>query len=377
MRAFRVCRWASTLSPAVYAHLKQLSLPQLRDGNPGSKEEAFVSGLTVEFKCLQKLQTQIHELQTMVQEETDKELIELAQEEAEVAKGRLAGLEQEVRDFILQHIRPQEEDVDALELQVRAAAGGTEAGLFACDMFQMYNKFCSRKGWAFDICTFQADNIGGTSISEAVARVSGPGAYAALMWEAGVHRVQRVPSTEKSGRMHTSTVTVTVMPEMPNVNLVLDEKELKFTTFRPGGPGGQNVDKSDSGSRVVHIPTGLMASIVEDRSYMQNRKRAMEVLAGRVYNFEQKKLRNNWLGRQRAQQGTGDRSEKIRTYNFPAARVVDHRSGLTVFSLPEVLQGDLDELVDAMMRHHEDDLLVAWAEGSDPEPSNNRRKQSP
>eukprot|EP00667_Euglena_gracilis_P013725 EG_transcript_14186 len=370
MGVWRACRRASSLSPALYARLRRLSGPQHRaegSGAPDGRQAAFVADLAVEFQHLQKLQNQIRELQTMVAEETDQELIDLVQEEAEAAKGKLSDKEQGVREFILRHIRPPEEDVDALELQVRAAAGGSEAGLFACDMFEMYNKYCGRKGWGFAPLSFQADNIGGTSISEAVARVTGPGAYTALMWEAGVHRVQRVPATEKSGRMHTSTATVTVMPEMPNVDFVLDEKELKFYQFRPGGPGGQSANKADSGCRVVHLPTGLMASIVEDRSYILNRKRALEILAARVHNAEQKKLRNSWLGRQRTQQGTGDRSEKIRTYNYPASRVVDHRSGLTLFSLPEVLEGDLDELVEAMVRRHEDDLLQAWAEEGSPD----------
>jgi len=357
-------RLASSLSPALQKKLRRLRSEY--DADPGRhasepKHAALVGQLAACQRRLESFERELIELRAMGKD-PDAALAALARDEVSAVAAKMKGEEDVIRETLLGSVIDEEESAEALELQLRAAAGGSEAGLFAFDLFEMYRKHCDRKRWQFDVVTFQADNIGGTSISEAVARIEGPGAYAALMWEGGVHRVQRVPATEKSGRIHTSTATVVVLPEMPPVDLRLEEKDVRVTPFRVGGPGGQNVDKSNSGCRVTHLPTGLTATIGDERSFTVNRTAALQVLAARVANHERRRLRAEKLGRTKAQQGTGDRSEKIRTYNYPASRVVDHRSGLTLQNLAEILHGNLDELVEAMRAKHREEQLEAWTE---------------
>ena len=263
-----------------------------------------------------------------------------------------------MQQVILDHMSKQQEDVTKVILQIRPAAGGSEAGLFAEDLFRMYEAYSARQRWRWELLSNPHDS----SVKEAVVRITGADAWEVLMLESGVHRVQRVPATERSGRMHTSTATVSVLPELQSPETVLNEKDLKIDNFRPGGPGGQAVNKSNAGCRITHLPTEITISIQDDRSFMLNKEKGLKILAERVYQFHMRAARNEWLSQQKSHVGTGDRSEKIRTYNFPANRITDHRIGLHVHNLDAVLDGELDKIVTELRLHKRHALLQEWAE---------------
>jgi peptide chain release factor 1 len=231
-------------------------------------------------------------------------------------------------------------------VEIRAGTGGDEAGLFAADLARMYSRYAERQGWSSEI--LNANEAGPGGLREAILEIRGPGAYSRLKWESGVHRVQRVPQTEAQGRIHTSTATVAVLPEMDEVEIEIPESDVRVDVFRSSGPGGQSVNTTDSAVRVTHLPTGLIVSCQDQKSQLQNRRKAMQVLRARLHLIEEERLMAERSAERRGQIGSGERAEKIRTYNFPQNRVTDHRIGLTLHRLEAVLLGDLDELVDAL-----------------------------
>ena len=243
-------------------------------------------------------------------------------------------------------------------LEIRAGTGGDEASLFAGDLYRMYERFAAKNGWKVEIVSASEGSMGG--YKEIIAEVKGRGAFAKLKFESGVHRVQRVPDTEGSGRIHTSAATVAVLPEAEEVDVTIKDEDLRVDTLRAGGAGGQHVNKTESAIRLTHIPTGIVVMMQEDRSQHRNRAKAMAVLRTRLYDHQQQKLDSARAAARRGQVGTGDRSERIRTYNFPQARVSDHRINLTLYKLPQILEGEaLGEVIDALVQERQAELLAA------------------
>ena len=308
-----------------------------------AREQASIEELVTKYREYKTTVKSLEETQAMITQGLDEEMAELAKDEVE----RL----EEQRDRLLQEIkvaltpRDPADDKDVI-VEIRAGAGGEEAGLFAADLFRMYTRYASAKGWLPEIMSSNETGIGG--FKEIIFEVKGKGAYSRLKYESGVHRVQRVPLTESSGRIHTSTATVAVLPEAEEVELTIDPNDLRVDTFRASGAGGQHVNKVSSAVRITHLPTGIVTTCQDQRSQMKNRVRAMAVLRARLLDRERQRQFQEVTDARRSQVGTGDRSEKIRTYNFPQGRVTDHRIGLTLHNLESVLEGNLDEIMDAV-----------------------------
>ena len=276
--------------------------------------------------------------------EKDPEMIELAKAELAEAKENQPTLIKELQILLL----PKDENDDKnIIMEIRGGAGGDEAALFAAELYRMYINYAERRGYKTELMSVNETGIGG--MKEAVFVVTGKGAYSRLKYEAGVHRVQRVPVTESGGRIHTSTATVAVMPEAEDVDVEINPADVKMEVFRSSGAGGQHINKTSSAVRLIHIPTGMVAECQEERSQLQNREKAMRLLRARLYEIEYNKKHDEAAEAKRSQVGTGDRSEKIRTYNFPQGRVTDHRIGLTLYSIDKVLNGDLDPLLDPII----------------------------
>jgi len=273
----------------------------------------------------------------------DGELAELAQAELGPLRERVAKLEQTLKQMLVPKDPNDERDVI---MEIRAGAGGEEAALFAADLFRMYTRYAENHRWKVELIDANETGIGG--FKEVIFSVKGKGAYSRLKFESGVHRVQRVPATEASGRIHTSTVTVAVLPEVDEIEVNIPPSDLEIETFRSRGAGGQNVQKNESAVRITHKPTGIVVSVQDERSQTQNRLRAMAILRARLYELEQRRLANALAQQKREQIGSGERSEKIRTYNYPQNRVTDHRINLDVYRLAEVLEGDLDIFIDEL-----------------------------
>ena len=276
-------------------------------------------------------------------DEDDEELRREAREEVARIEPALAEAERRVRLLL---VPPDPNDERNVILEIRAGAGGEEAALFAGDLFRMYCRYAERRGWKVETLSFSESSTGG--IKEVIASISGTGVWSRLKHERGVHRVQRVPVTEAAGRIHTSTVTVAVLPEAEEIDVQIDPKDLRIDVMRAGGPGGQSVNTTDSAVRITHLPTGLVVHCQDEKSQLKNRARAMKILRARLLEREQARADAERAADRRAQVGTGERSERIRTYNFPQSRVTDHRAGVTLHKLPAVLDGDLDELLDAV-----------------------------
>ncbi|MGH6879528.1 peptide chain release factor 1 [Hypericibacter sp.] len=286
------------------------------------------------------------------------EMRSLAEEELRAAKARLAEIDQRLKVLLLP--KDETDDRNAL-LEVRAGTGGEEAALFAAQLFRMYNRYAELHGWKFELISLNETGIGG--YKEAIAEITGRGVFARLKFESGVHRVQRVPATEGSGRIHTSAATVAVLPEAEEVDIQIEEKELRIDVFRASGPGGQSVNTTDSAVRITHIPTGLVVQQQDEKSQHKNKAKAMKVLRARLFEMERNKRDAERAASRKSQVGSGDRSERIRTYNFPQGRVTDHRINLTLYKIEDVMEGDgLDELIDSLTADDQATRLAEFVE---------------
>jgi len=307
------------------------------------RELAEVRPLAEAYERFRRVDRELADNRALLEEEKDPGLRALAREEIARLSAERERLEERIRVLLLP--RDPNDDKNIL-LEVRAGAGGEEAALFASELFRAYSLYAAGKGWKVEVLSHSATGLGGTK--EVIALVQGRGAYSRFKFERGVHRVQRVPATEAGGRIHTSTVTVAVMPEAEEVDVRIDPEDLRIDVFRAGGPGGQSVNTTDSAVRITHLPTGLSVQCQDEKSQLKNKARALKILRSRLYDMEMERQRAERAEERRAQVGTGERSERIRTYNFPQNRVTDHRIGLTVHRLAEVLDGGFDPFIDAL-----------------------------
>jgi peptide chain release factor 1 len=349
-----VQRW-STIQSELSRGLDQASYVQL------SKEFAELNPLVATIQDLRKAEGERADLaQLLGDPAADPELTAMAREELAALEPRVTALEQQLRV----HLLPKDAaDEKSAILEVRAGTGGDEAALFAADLFRMYSRYAEERGWKTEIISLSENTLGG--YKEIVASISGKGVFARLKFESGVHRVQRVPSTEASGRIHTSAATVAVLPEVEDIDLDIRPEDIRIDTMRAGGAGGQHVNKTDSAVRITHLPTGIVV-VSAEKSQHQNRRLAMQVLRSRLYELERQKAAQSRAAQRKGQIGSGDRSQRIRTYNFPQGRVTDHRIGVTLHKLDEVLEGTaLDELIDALITEHQASELAAMDEVGD------------
>jgi peptide chain release factor 1 len=308
-----------------------------------SQEQSSIEDLVNKYREYKTATQNLEETRQMLDETSDDEMAELAKEEIENLKHRSDQLLYEIKVALLPKDPADKKDVI---VEIRAGAGGEEAGLFAADLYRAYSRYAVSKRWTVELINSNESGIGG--FKEIVFEIKGKGAYSRLKYESGVHRVQRVPTTESGGRLHTSTATVAVLPEAEEVDIEINQDDLRVDTFRASGAGGQHVNKTSSAIRITHIPTGIVSTCQDERSQLKNKNKAMAVLRTRLYDIEIQKQQDKMTSQRRSQVGTADRSEKIRTYNFPQDRITDHRIGINVHNLPGVLEGDLDQLIDAV-----------------------------
>lgn len=324
--------------PEVASDLKQLQML--------AQERASIESLITKYRQYKATSKSLEETRAMLSGGLDEDMATLVKQEVESLESQLDHLAQGLKLALLPKDANDERDII---MEVRAGAGGDEAGLFAADLFRMYSRYAQSKGWDIDIININESGIGG--LKEIIFEIKGKGAFSRLKYERGVHRVQRVPTTESSGRIHTSTATVAVLPEADEVEVSINPDDLKIDIFHSRGAGGQNVNKVATAVRITHLPTGTVTVCQDERSQLRNKTKAMSVLRARLLDLEQRKQEAAISKQRRFQVGTGDRAEKIRTYNFPQDRVSDHRIGLTLHNLPRILEGELDELIDALATH--------------------------
>ena len=322
-------------TPEVASDLKQLQVL--------AQERASIEDLVTKYREYKATAKSLEETRAMLSGELDEDMVALVKQEIRGLESKLEHLLQELKFALLPKDASDERDII---MEIRAGAGGDEAGLFAADLFRMYSRYAQSKGWGVDIINVNESGIG--SFKEIIFEIKGKGAFSRMKYERGVHRVQRVPITESSGRIHTSTATVAVLPEADEVEVAVNPDDLKIDIFHSRGAGGQNVNKVATAVRITYLPTGMVATCQDERSQLRNKMKAMAVLRARLLDTEQRKKEEEVTRQRRSQVGTGDRAEKIRTYNFPQDRVSDHRIGLTLHNLPRILEGELDELIDAL-----------------------------
>jgi peptide chain release factor 1 len=359
------------MESSLEVHLEQLVRrhAELRDALGGSglagadvarlsKEYSGLSPVVDGIEALRRAREEFAALVDMAQSSEDAELKALAEDELQILRGQLPALEQQVKLALLPHDADDERNAI---LEIRAGTGGDEAALFAAELFRMYQRYAGLRGWRFEILDLSETGLGG--FKEATASISGRDVFARLKFESGVHRVQRVPETEASGRIHTSAATVAVLPEAEEVDVRIDDKDLRIDVFRSSGPGGQSVNTTDSAVRITHLPTGLVVIQQDEKSQHKNKARALKVLRSRLYEMERQARDSARAAQRKSQVGSGDRSERIRTYNFPQGRVTDHRINLTLYKIDKVMTGEaLDEIIDAI-RAEDQAARLATVEG--------------
>lgn len=319
-----------------------------------TKELADITETVEKYTEYKKAVKEQEELKELIPLETDRDMKVMMEEEAETLKQNIERIAEELRILLL----PKDPNDDkSVIMEIRGGAGGDEANLFAYELYKMYIKYAEKNRWKYEDIDISTTELGG--LKEAVFSISGKSVYSKLKYESGVHRVQRVPETESQGRVHTSTATVAVLPEVEDVEVNIDEKDLRVDTLRSSGAGGQHVNKTESCIRLTHIPTGIVVLCQDERSQTKNREKAMRVLKSRLYDYYQSQYEKEYSENRRSQVGTGDRSERIRTYNFPQGRVTDHRIGLTLHSIDNFMLGDIDEMVEALAIHDRELKLSA------------------
>lgn len=321
------------------------------------REQSELEPLYKTYLAFRKAEESERDALELLQKEKDPELLEMAKEELQNAKEEQSLLGEKLRLLLL----PKDENDDKnIVMEIRGGAGGEEAALFAAELYRMYMSYAERRGFRTELVSFHETGLGG--LKEVIFIVDGQGAYSRLKYESGVHRVQRVPETESGGRIHTSTATVAVMPEAGEVEVEIKPSDVRMEVFRSSGAGGQHINKTSSAVRLIHIPSGMVAECQEERSQLQNREKAMRLLCARLYEIESRKRHEESAAEKRSQLGTGERSEKIRTYNFPQGRVTDHRIKLSLYCLEEILGGDLDPLIDPLITAEQAEKLSRMEE---------------
>lgn len=308
------------------------------------KEYSHMEDLILAYREYKKVSNEIEEAKTLLQDKLDNDFRELVEEELKGLQEKFDRIEKELHILLL----PKDPNDDKnVIIEIRAGAGGEEAALFAAVLFRMYSKYAEKNSWKTEVMDSNETEIGG--FKEIVFSIEGEGAYSKLKFESGVHRVQRIPSTEANGRIHTSTVTVAVLPEVEEVDVTINPSDLRIDTYRASGAGGQHINKTDSAIRITHLPTGIVVSCQDERSQYKNKDKAMKVLRSKLYEIAQEEQNSMVAEERKSQVGTGDRSERIRTYNYPQGRVTDHRIGLTLYRLDDFFDGDMQELIDALI----------------------------
>jgi len=341
-----------------YEELERLmSDPQLlnqqREYSKLAKERAELEEIVARFRDWRKVEQEIQDNRELL-EENDEAIRELAKEELILLRQRKEELENHLKFLIL----PKDpNDSKNVIVEIRAGAGGEEAALFAGELFRMYSRYAESRGWRVEMMSSNPTGLGG--FKEIIVSIEGQGAYSRLKFEGGVHRVQRVPVTEGSGRIHTSAVTVAVLPEADEVEIDIDPKDIRVDVFRSSGPGGQSVNTTDSAVRITHIPTGIVVSCQDEKSQHKNRAKGMKILRARLLERKQEEQRSEIAATRKLMVGSGDRSERIRTYNFPQGRLTDHRINFTLYKLDRVMEGELDEVVQALMTYYQAEALKA------------------
>jgi peptide chain release factor 1 len=321
--------------------------------NELAKERAEIEPIVLKTRDYQQAIKRREEAEMLLQED-DEEMKVLAESDLETLTPKILSLEKELKSLLL----PKDpRDDKSVIVEIRAGTGGDEAGLFAAELERMYSRYAERKNWSVEILSQNETGIGG--FKEIIFMVKGHGVYSKLKWESGVHRVQRVPTTESSGRIHTSTVTVAVLAEVEDVDIQIPDSDIKIDVFKSAGAGGQNVQKNSTAVRITHFPSGIVIACQDERSQLQNKLRAMSILRARLYEIEEQKRISNLEADRRSQVGTGERSEKIRTYNFPQSRITDHRINVSSFNIAGVLDGELDAFIDELSMRDESEKLAA------------------
>ena len=316
-----------------------------------SREYSDLSPIVAVYDAYEAALKEMADLEAL---KSDPEMAKMAEEEYYVLKAKIPALEEKIKVSL---IPKDAADSHNAILEIRAGTGGQEAALFAGDLFGMYRGYCTAQGWRFEVMEMSESDLGG--YKEIIAEVSGAGVFGKLKFESGVHRVQRVPVTEASGRVHTSAATVAVLPEAEEVDVKIDEKDLRIDVFRAQGAGGQHVNKTESAVRITHIPTNIVVSMQEEKSQHKNRDKAMKILRTRLYDAQRQKLHDARAADRKSQVGSGDRSERIRTYNYPQSRVTDHRINLTLYNLPEVMKGpDVEKIISELIAHDQAERLA-------------------